>query len=459
MAKLSADGSDLLYATYLGGSDYEYGLGIAVDSAGRAYVTGVTYSSGWASPGAYDESYNGNTDVFVAKIYDGFPITGRVLYKDQAGSFQDAAYLWVEVWERDAVPLLTDYKIAEGYTGADGRFAFSHDIYGNPIVNEDLGALQSGTRDIYFKIRAQNEAAQVSANWVAGSLGAPYWFDTDVEYDISGPVYWRDLYFSATDYTPSHAACWGLPGEVKSHRDWLMSITDPYYARDSLDVLFPDSNWPSYGWTFTWWPLYEAMRIPETWTANNQTITWQDSPDTVAHEYGHAVHWDVRGGGWPTWAVPIGEEDPGNGTPDAGRGGHWVYSESSEGFAMVEGWAEFFQCARYDNESLSWLLLEENHHWMGTDTHGNPWTGENDDGNLGNVVEGAVASILWDLWDGGPGDDWPAQSACRSACRPACRNRFLQSCYYCRRLALVECLCLPVWRSLAHYVCRVIPGT
>jgi len=39
IAKLSADGSQLLYSTYLGGSSEEGGSGIAVDPEGNAYVT------------------------------------------------------------------------------------------------------------------------------------------------------------------------------------------------------------------------------------------------------------------------------------------------------------------------------------------------------------------------------------------------------------------------------------
>ncbi len=45
VAKLSPDGSTLVYATYLGGSDLDLGFGIAVDAAGQAYVTGETRSA------------------------------------------------------------------------------------------------------------------------------------------------------------------------------------------------------------------------------------------------------------------------------------------------------------------------------------------------------------------------------------------------------------------------------
>jgi uncharacterized protein (TIGR03437 family) len=44
VAKLNSTGSSLLYATYLGGSGPDEGKGIAVDSAGSAYVTGDTWS-------------------------------------------------------------------------------------------------------------------------------------------------------------------------------------------------------------------------------------------------------------------------------------------------------------------------------------------------------------------------------------------------------------------------------
>lgn len=45
IAKLSADGSTLIYSTYFGGAFFESGTGIAVDQTGSAYVTGTTIGS------------------------------------------------------------------------------------------------------------------------------------------------------------------------------------------------------------------------------------------------------------------------------------------------------------------------------------------------------------------------------------------------------------------------------
>ena len=42
MTKLNPAGSALVYSTYLGGIQYDVGIGIAVDASGSAYVTGYT---------------------------------------------------------------------------------------------------------------------------------------------------------------------------------------------------------------------------------------------------------------------------------------------------------------------------------------------------------------------------------------------------------------------------------
>jgi hypothetical protein len=70
VTKLNAEGTGLVYSTYLGGSDYEESTGIKVDSAGNAYVTGRTYSKDFpTTPGVVQPVYGGGrSDVFVAKL-------------------------------------------------------------------------------------------------------------------------------------------------------------------------------------------------------------------------------------------------------------------------------------------------------------------------------------------------------------------------------------------------------
>src|SRR4030095_2610509 len=70
VAKINAAGTALVYAGYLGGSGSDFGNGIAVDTAGNAYVTGNTDSSQTTFPekGGPDLTYNGGFDAFVVKV-------------------------------------------------------------------------------------------------------------------------------------------------------------------------------------------------------------------------------------------------------------------------------------------------------------------------------------------------------------------------------------------------------
>src|SRR5208337_2004038 len=69
VAKINSIGSALVYSTYLGGSSFDYGAGIAVDSAGNAYVVGGTGSHNFPTESALQPHYRGgDSDAFVAKI-------------------------------------------------------------------------------------------------------------------------------------------------------------------------------------------------------------------------------------------------------------------------------------------------------------------------------------------------------------------------------------------------------
>ena len=69
VAKLNASGSELAYATFLGGGSHDSGQGIAIGEADRAYVAGSTGSSGFpTTPDAFDRGLSGSTDVFIAKL-------------------------------------------------------------------------------------------------------------------------------------------------------------------------------------------------------------------------------------------------------------------------------------------------------------------------------------------------------------------------------------------------------
>jgi Beta-propeller repeat len=69
VTKINAAGSALIYSTYLGGSKMDFSNGIALDSAGNAYVTGATFSTNFPTANALQNSFGGSdSDAFVTKL-------------------------------------------------------------------------------------------------------------------------------------------------------------------------------------------------------------------------------------------------------------------------------------------------------------------------------------------------------------------------------------------------------
>ena len=71
VTKINAEGSAYVYSTYVGGSADDFGIGIAVDSSGNAYVTGSTYSLDFPTINPLQASNEGGTfwgNGFVTKI-------------------------------------------------------------------------------------------------------------------------------------------------------------------------------------------------------------------------------------------------------------------------------------------------------------------------------------------------------------------------------------------------------
>ena len=68
VTKLNATGSALTYSTFLGGQGFDSGSGLAVDSAGNAYVAGSASSTDFpTTPGAFDTLPDGGS-AFISKL-------------------------------------------------------------------------------------------------------------------------------------------------------------------------------------------------------------------------------------------------------------------------------------------------------------------------------------------------------------------------------------------------------
>jgi len=68
VTKFAPDGQSLIFSTYLGGTDYDYDFSIALDSEGNAYVTGHTLSVNFPIKNSIQSVLKGSSDALVTGI-------------------------------------------------------------------------------------------------------------------------------------------------------------------------------------------------------------------------------------------------------------------------------------------------------------------------------------------------------------------------------------------------------
>jgi len=162
--RLSGDGSQMLYSSFLGGTGLEWGVeGIFVDRAGAAYVVGQTASSDFpTSPGAFDTSYNGGYfDVFVAKLAT-TPTCERIpviLVHGWHGSEQD------DLANDYQMGLFADMLEADGYTEEDGSLFYATGINSTKFMIDNARELQKTIH------RAQEQSGCSTFDIIGHSFG------------------------------------------------------------------------------------------------------------------------------------------------------------------------------------------------------------------------------------------------------------------------------------------------
>jgi hypothetical protein len=131
VAKLTPDGSALVYSTYLGGTgSANYPTGIAVDSLGNAYVAGITNSANFPVKNAFQPTFQGVEDAFVTKFSaDGTALVYSTFLSGSVNGFADAiavdsggsAYV-VGSTESADFPTVNAFQPAIGALGSESAF-------------------------------------------------------------------------------------------------------------------------------------------------------------------------------------------------------------------------------------------------------------------------------------------------------------------------------------------------
>lgn len=163
LAKLNAAGNGLVYATFLGGSNSDYGMDIAIDSSHNAYITGASLSSDFPiTAGAFDVNFGGGVCGVAPNTY---PCPDAFIVKvDAAGStLSYAAFL--------------------GGANSDRGLGVAVDNIGNVLVAgvttsvdfpATVGAVDTnlnGVSDAFVAKVAPNGSALIYATFLGGSNG------------------------------------------------------------------------------------------------------------------------------------------------------------------------------------------------------------------------------------------------------------------------------------------------
>jgi len=242
--------------------------------------------------------------------------------------------------------------VRSGHTDANGTVIFYGLTAGTYLVRIETDD------DRWVRVADGSQSNPPAYHWNTQQFTASS--QTDIEYRI-------------TDGT---RGAWAAYSNLRDGGAWLDDLTG--WERSQVTVVWPQGDWPhSHG---------DEIHLPAD--EDFEEAVWRR--DIALHEYAHCVHYELRGGSFPE----------GNG-PDP----HYIDSESSPGFALTEGWAQFYERAvDGDPERMDGSSLESTVFADGTYGHGD--TGDMD----GLIVEGAVANVLWDLYDGTNASDRPSGS-------------------------------------------------
>ena len=142
VTKFNPSGSALVYSTYLGGSIYDYGYGIAVDNSGDVYVTGFTESTNFpTTPGALQTTYGGGVDAFVTEFN---PTGSALLYSTYlGGNVNDYGYGIALDSSGDAY--VTGFTQSTNFPTTPGAFQTTYGGYYDAFVSKIYAIATVGT--------------------------------------------------------------------------------------------------------------------------------------------------------------------------------------------------------------------------------------------------------------------------------------------------------------------------
>lgn len=174
VAKIVGSGNTLLFSTFIGGAGGDFGHGIAVDQNFFSYVTGGTTSANLpVTGGAFDTTYNGQGDMFVAKLSPGGTTLSYCTYI--GGNDVDASLgaHGIEV-DNQGIAYITGETASTDYPTTAGAFATVHG---------------GGFRDVFATKLSPDGSALLYSTFIGGNGPGISDSGTSISLDTAGNAY------------------------------------------------------------------------------------------------------------------------------------------------------------------------------------------------------------------------------------------------------------------------------
>jgi hypothetical protein len=189
VAMLAPDGSSLLYSTVLGGSDDDWGNGLAISASGEVVIAGSTSSPLFpVTAGAFDESHNGMQDIFLTRIdfASSTPVWSTLL----GGNMNDEPFSFI--LDRDDCPIVSGQVDSENFPTTPNGYDLTYNGGGDAFLTR----LDPSGSQLYW------------SSFLGGSLldqGWELYLHPTGDPILAGPTYSTDFPTTAGGYDPTHS--------------------------------------------------------------------------------------------------------------------------------------------------------------------------------------------------------------------------------------------------------------
>jgi hypothetical protein len=294
VAKLDASGDTLLCSSYLGDYYNEYACALALGPEDAIYVAG--YANDWfpTTAGAYDRTYGGAVDMFVAK------------FDSNLSSLAYSTYIGTSSLDKT-----TDLAV-------DGRgrayvlgFTKGHDF---PVVAGCYDTSYHGMEDVVvLRLSANGSRLERSTFYGAANNDEAFGlgFAPDGDVYVGGHGYEHDVPTTPDAYDQSHNGGWDLflarfdaeltalefgsmYGSTDSERAWDLAIDQGegtiFLVGDTDDASLPTTTWAydrSYNGVTDTFAMKFGVLLPPRWGALDPLAAEEDVP--LVHDFSSSV--------------------------------------------------------------------------------------------------------------------------------------------------------------------------